>query len=90
MEQNTGGKDVKILMELWNTFSTGSRGVGMDAQKIQDFVKEIVADSERKNNAIGVLNANGLSLEQVQDKLKGAKNIKEAILKEFPTHETNE
>ena len=84
MEQNTGGIDVDRLMELWRTYSTGAIGVCNDAQRMQDFVAEIVSDEERKNNAVGNLNAKGLSIEQVQEKLTGAQNIKAAIVAEFP------
>ena len=92
MEQSSGGKDVRKLMGLWECFSLGSRGVCNDAKRLIDFVAEIIndPDPERLNNASGVLNANGLSIEQVQDKLLGAKNIKDAILKEFPTEGTDE
>jgi hypothetical protein len=83
MELNAGSVATDRLIELYKSAQTGSVGVARDWKRMIDFVAEIQADTELRNDVIGNLNARGTSIEDVIEIVGGAQRIRDAILAEY-------
>ena len=84
LDFNNAEAEKERLKDLWHTFSSGAVGVANDAQRLVDFVVNVEADDERKNDLIGTLTAGGLSIQKVKTILEGVARIRDAIVAEFP------
>ena len=84
MEQSAGADFTDRLMEAYQSAKTGSNSIARDWQKFIDLVDEAQADDELKNDVVGNLNAKGLSIQKVKDKVAVGKKIRDAIVAEFP------
>jgi len=84
MDQNQGAEKTSRLMELYDSAKTGSIGVANDWKRFDDLVAEIEADSELKDDVVGNLNARGLSLTKVKEKVVSGRKIRDAIVAEYP------
>ena len=90
MSFNRASELVKRYQEQYDCCKTGSIGVVKDIRSLENFIKDILADEEKKKDFTGGLNAFGSSVVKVREKLKGFREIVAAIDAVYPPKEPEE
>ena len=90
MSWNKASELVKRYQEQYDSCKTGAIGVANDIRNLENFIKDILADEEKKKDFTGGLNAFGTSVVKVKEKLKGFREIQAAIDAVYPPKEPEE
>ena len=84
MEQSAGAKRTARIIEAYNTAKSSSVGSYGDWQKFNDLVAQAQVDPEMKDDIMGNLNAQGLSITKAKAAVTTAKRLMAAVAAEFP------